>query len=712
MECFISEEGVERKAGLEDILPLIDEKVIQSILRDAYKSIYLPYVLVHMPEEIKNMVYRNLSLRICGSFEKEVKHMESMYKEDSGYFENERARLISFIGENKFWLEKRHWLHECSDRLIWKETKPKEKTTKKEPPNPVEEAVKRIEDACNSGNLYLSTHGVSKDDMQSAFAAFQDRKNELQKIRSLTIYAEILPATALLFEAGGIEELGLNGEFSGTWPDFLEKCHTVTSISLGVWKGLSEFPLWIRNAVSLRRLYINGSDITLIPDWVCDMQSLTELDISSNNKNLKTLPDSIGNLKNLTKLSIHYSDIEKLPESIGDLISLRELILNDNKKLTSLPGSIGNLKDLEKFELSCSPIKLLPDCIYNLEKLTELSLENNKNMEWLPDSIGKLKNLATLNLRGSAIKKLPDALAHCSSLDCIDVRDTNINSFPDFISSIKSLEQSNEVLPEKRSISYSSYCDYYYTLVETILRFSDKAIREGILALEEDLEDISHSFFKEGIRLVVYGTDKTIIRELLTLKIEREHNYYIKKLKEIALEGILCIQNGDSAPQIGTRLASMVDIKNNLLATASAKYLAGDFEAFDNIDFLAALQYEEEREEIRFIKRAMKISEISRREGWLELDKHLDNERISARDVFEYGLPMVIDNWNYADIDKNLSLLIAGETDPVCKNLALAKKHAIKMIYEGYNPRIVLSILLAYFDDDITDSDPDLIVEW
>jgi hypothetical protein len=45
------------------------------------------------------------------------------------------------------------------------------------------------------------------------------------------------------------------------------------------------------------------------------------------------------------------------------------------------------------------------------------------------------------------------------------------------------------------------------------------------------------------------------------------------------------------------------------------------------------------------------------------------------------------------------------------KNLALAKKNAIKMIYEGYNPRIILSILLAYFDDDVTENTPELILD-
>jgi hypothetical protein len=31
----------------------------------------------------------------------------------------------------------------------------------------------------------------------------------------------------------------------------------------------------------------------------------------------------------------------------------------------------------------------------------------------------------------------------------------------------------------------------------------------------------------------------------------------------------------------------------------------------------------------------------------------------------------------------------------------LAKKNAIRMIYEGYNPRILKLMLAAYFDDEV-----------
>ena len=788
MECFIIEDGVERKAELEDILPLIGETGIQHIFCDAIRANnYLAFAIAHMADDIKDKVYRNLPLRIRQTIEKEVKAIESWDEKGSWPNIYKREILISFIGENE-----NAWLVDDTKRIVWKETKPNE------PTNPIKDLINIIEKACVSGRLRLYKYDTDKmleKDIQNAFMAFQERKDELQKIKTLDIDIRDLPAAALLFEAGGIVSLDINGEFGGIWPEFLENYRALTSITLNVEK-LTEFPSWIHNQISLSRLSIKKYDGTLLPGWIGNMQSLTEIEICYNNKNLKTLPDAVCNLKNLAKLSIRGSALEKLPDSIGDLPSLKELYLNNiknltflpdsignlmnlvdltiyesaleklpesigdlsslkelsllgNKNLTSLPESIGNLKNLVKFDVSHSYleklpdsigdlfslkelslycnfnltslpdsignlnnltefhlkfsfIKALPDWIGNLQNLAKLSLEGTK-IESLPDSIGRLKNLSALNLCDSGIEKLPDTIVNCSSLKYVDIRRTNIDSFPDFIYSIKTLKQSIEVIPIKEVHSYRSFCDCYYTLVVNLIQFAIKAGAEGILSLEEELEYIPDAFFREGLRLLVNGTDDNSIQQILTLRIDRESDHYRKKLMETVMEGILCIQRNESIPHIGIKLASMVAIKNNPLYAAFTQYLAlaGDYEAFEKFIYRAALQPEEECEEMLFIKRATEIHKIYREEGLLGLDKHLDNDRIVARDVFEYGLFLFVECWDYKDIDKVLTMFIACETDPVRKNFAMAKKEAVRMIYDSEIQGIDIPILLAYFDYDV-----------
>jgi len=647
MECFIIEKGVEKKAGLEEILPLYGIG-LQHILRDASGRGFLPYAVAYLPDEMKKHVYSHLLLRNRGRLEKKVEEVESRCSKDDSLIQDAKTDFISFIGKN---YNLPCWY---SGNVLWKEIKPKE------PDGPVEEFINDIEEACVSGRLFLSTsdtNKMSEEEIQNAFMTFKNRKDELKKIRSLNIYAENLHNAGLLFEAGGIDALLINGEFDGQWPEFLQNCQSLTSIELNVREGINELPSWIRNAVSLRCLSIRQSNIALLPDWIGDIQSLTELDISYGNNNLKTLPDSVCNLKNLAKLSVRGPALEKPPYSIGDLSSLKELYLNDNKNLTSLPDSIGNLK-----------------------------------------------NLTALYLCGSDIEKLPETITDCSSLECLDIRKTNIASFPDSISSIKEVKKTIEVIPKKRGISYISFCNYYYTLVETIFLFSGKARREGLLSLEDEMDSITDGFFLEGIRLVLDAVDEAVIRELLAFKVEREQDNYIKKLKKAAMEGILCILNGDSFSQIGLKLAAMVNIKNNPLDGACAKYLAGDNGAFYNIDFKSALRPQEEREEIRFIKRAFMISETERREGIVGIEQNLDNDGIAARDVFEYGLSLALVCPDYKEIDTNLTMLIAHETDPALKNFSLAKKEAVRMIYDGYNPRILMLKLAAYFDNDVAEA--------
>jgi flagellar motor component MotA len=221
------------------------------------------------------------------------------------------------------------------------------------------------------------------------------------------------------------------------------------------------------------------------------------------------------------------------------------------------------------------------------------------------------------------------------------------------------------------------------------------------LSFEYEMDGISDDVFKEGIRLVIDGYDEESIQQIFTHKIERENDCYKKKLLEIALEGILCILHGDNTEEIAIKLAAKVNIKNNPLDAACAKYLTGDFNAFDDIDLKVSIQSETEREEIHFIKRVHKINEIYCRDSILGIEQSLNNDGIVARDVFEYGLSLIVIGIDYKDIDNILTMLIAHESDPVRKNLSLAKKEAVKMIYEGQCSWLIRKTLLSYFDDDV-----------
>ncbi|MDA3901778.1 MAG: motility protein A [Spirochaetes bacterium] len=58
-------------------------------------------------------------------------------------------------------------------------------------------------------------------------------------------------------------------------------------------------------------------------------------------------------------------------------------------------------------------------------------------------------------------------------------------------------------------------------MILTLISFSEKARREGLLALEDDLDELPDEFLKKGIQLVVDGTDPEMVRRIMETEIEQ-----------------------------------------------------------------------------------------------------------------------------------------------------------------------------------------------
>lgn len=52
-------------------------------------------------------------------------------------------------------------------------------------------------------------------------------------------------------------------------------------------------------------------------------------------------------------------------------------------------------------------------------------------------------------------------------------------------------------------------------VIDNIVRFAEKARREGLLALEAESEGLEDEFMKKGVELIVDGTDAELVREIL-----------------------------------------------------------------------------------------------------------------------------------------------------------------------------------------------------
>jgi flagellar motor component MotA len=107
----------------------------------------------------------------------------------------------------------------------------------------------------------------------------------------------------------------------------------------------------------------------------------------------------------------------------------------------------------------------------------------------------------------------------------------------------------------------------FKSIVEKAQFCSEKARREGLLALEEFLETNEVKLYKGcvfevGIRLVIDGhgySDHSIAEKILTNIVNLETDSDKKLLKNIEKEAVLSIQSGDNPHLLALLLYSYVD---------------------------------------------------------------------------------------------------------------------------------------------------------
>jgi chemotaxis protein MotA len=109
--------------------------------------------------------------------------------------------------------------------------------------------------------------------------------------------------------------------------------------------------------------------------------------------------------------------------------------------------------------------------------------------------------------------------------------------------------------------------------IDNIVGMSEKARREGILGLENDLKNIKEPFFRKAIQLVIDGTEITALKSIL----ETEIAYIEERHKR----GILFFQKmGGFSPTlgiIGTVLGLIQTLGNTENADRMAQAIAGAF---------------------------------------------------------------------------------------------------------------------------------------
>ena len=170
--------------------------------------------------------------------------------------------------------------------------------------------------------------------------------------------------------------------------------------------------------------------------------------------------------------------------------------------------------------------------------------------------------------------------------------------------------------------------------VESIVALAEKARRDGLLALDDELAALDDEFTRKGFQLVVDGTDPALVREVLTNEIEgMEHRH--------ALGARPFEKAGGFAPTLGILgcVMALVTVLGNLSAPET---LGPSI----SVAFIATL-YGVGAANVVFLPVAYKLKELSEAEAeerWLTLEGVLavqagDNPRVVAEKLYAFVPP-------------------------------------------------------------------------
>ena len=156
---------------------------------------------------------------------------------------------------------------------------------------------------------------------------------------------------------------------------------------------IKKLPDSIINCEKLYHLYID----TNIKDFELSSQIgvLSKLDyLELSGLGIKNINFEFTNLKNLKEIMIFNTNITKIPDSICECFKLKDLTITESP-ITELPINIGQLTALSKLNLECTNIEKLRRSVSSLKKLRYLYIPEGVK---LPSIFEEMENKGILNV--------------------------------------------------------------------------------------------------------------------------------------------------------------------------------------------------------------------------------------------------------------------------------------------------------------------------
>ncbi|KAM3705093.1 hypothetical protein ACJW31_03G054200 [Castanea mollissima] len=135
-----------------------------------------------------------------------------------------------------------------------------------------------------------------------------------------------------------------------------------------------------------------------IPMGIGNLSNLTRLSLE-NNELVGLIPTTIRGMNGLQGLFLQHNKLQgSIPDGICQLRNLVELFLNHNKLFGPIPACWGSLSKLQKLNLDSNKLTSIPSSFWNLKDILNISMSSNSLSGHLPLDVGNLKHVTHIDL--------------------------------------------------------------------------------------------------------------------------------------------------------------------------------------------------------------------------------------------------------------------------------------------------------------------------
>lgn len=348
----------------------------------------------------------------------------------------------------------------------------------------------------------------------------------------------------------GLKVLNVTGNhMNGTIPD-LSKLTALEILDLSINYFSGEFPAWAGKLTGLVGLGLGDNDYNegKIPESLGNLKNLTWLYLAGSNLTGE-IPESIFGLEKLQTLDICRNQVSgTIPKSIGKMRSLLQIELYDNNLTGELPLEIEKLTLLQQFDVSNNQMYgALPPGMGKLRFLVVFHVFKNNFSGEIPPGFGEMQHLFAFSVYMNSFSgEVPENLGRFSPLNVIDLSENQFSgAFPKFLCQSGNLQM---LVAVENSFSgefpdtYGS-CKSLERLRVTKNQLSGK-IPDGVWGLPSlNMMDFSYNHFIGSISPRIGAAAKTL--KQLILSNNKFSGELPKELGKLTLLERLYLDNND-----------------------------------------------------------------------------------------------------------------------------------------------------------------------